>query len=348
MGEEVVTYARVRNYFTGSGGGGTGVLPLLEVTDKHFRINGAIARLRGFSGFPLIDVALKDLPRDERWVSGWTDLGYNYSRTWLYTPRKYWGDTAWDVPPMDEAIDVLRHFGERFGLVFEITITTDDRPDGYDLIAQWTEGLQVLPHVANELINEAGVKEKLDHIKACNYVAAGTRIWTNGCGGSGDFTGQFRGNYGVARDKRNPGDWARQPKAQLERWTGGGPDAPTDPAIRVPWLSDEPGKVQDVGTYWPDWRSFYGVASQMEAGAVVHLEAGKHLSELTADEQTARKTAIDAMTFFPDDLFDPGAYRHGQPEKDDEIAHGCVRTYGMKNSRVRVTPTDGAEILLFV
>jgi hypothetical protein len=318
--------------------------PVVSQNDRHFLFNGHPTRIRSFSAFPLIDRVLRGhdvLP----WLQLFREQKYNTARVWLYTPRKYWGDTAWDLPSLGQTVEAMQWLSRNTGLAFEVTLTTDDREDGYSLIRNYSNVLNGMKNVFFELINEAGIKEKLDPLVACEYVIPGDRPWANGMY---EDMYKVRGTYGVAHDPRDA-EWPRKSKGQIERWWGGGPNAPTDPAMRMPWICDEPGKPGESVDFQAasDFEAYFGLASQMSAGACFHSNAGKYLSPLSALELECMRAAAKGMNAFSDDLFDPNGYKHGTEEKNDEVAHGTLRTYGMRNTRVRVRPKDSAPILSF-
>lgn len=309
-----------------------GVQPL-RADGKIFRtVDGSPWRWRGVSAFQLLDRFARGEDLDP-FLRAYR--GFNLLRVWPYVPAADWGDRAWSVtdPVVIRAFVVEM---ARRGWYVELTLLTDDDP----LRLEWAELL--IPQLLGlpGLLLEAG-NEPTAH-KAINTPALKPALDASGLlYASGDYEDSARafGPYLVAHTARDA-EWPRRAHDALEYFSGGGPNAPSDPAHRCPVVLDEPAKLEDVsGDRVVDWLGYFAAASLLAAGATFHSQTGKFAQPPTDAEAMLAAVALKGLTAFPADA-PLGAYQHGAAERDDEAATGSLRTYRVGAYGVRVRPRD--------
>jgi hypothetical protein len=302
----------------------------LHADGRIFRTaDGQPFRWKGVSAFQLLD----------RYVRG-EDLapflnayrGYNVLRVWPYVPVSDWGAKAWGAPPAGVIRDFIAAMGSQ-GFYVELTLLTSD--DAEHLA--WAQA--IVPQVTDGgcpagLLLEAG-NEPTTH-KSINTAALRGVLAASGClYASGDYEDSSRafGSYLVAHTSRDA-EWPRRAHDALEYFGGGGPNAPSDPAHRVPVVLDEPAKLQDVGgDRVKDWRAYFGAASLLGAGATFHSESGKWALPPTPEEMQLALAALDGLNAFPADA------PNGPYSRPDDAS---LRTYIVGALMVRIRPTGAA------
>jgi hypothetical protein len=257
--------------------------------------------------------------------------GYNTLRVWDYTPVNDWHEAAWDSCTPEQWINFIKHVGKQ-GWRVEVTLLTDDnlariQPAKSLVSALKAEGL-------TNVLLEAG-NEPTTH-KNIDTAALRTTIEQSGmqyCSGDYEDSDRWYGSYYVNHTARTP-DWVRRAHDLQEFYTGAGPDKP-HPARHVPCLADEPGKLQDVGAKYSEWRGYYGACSLMGGGALFHSETGKHGQRPTITERELSSIALNAMNVFPADA-PRGAYRRiVEPGNEPGGPTERSRTYVVGNYMVR-------------
>lgn len=299
----------------------------LHADGRIFRTaDGAAFRWKGVSAFQLLD----------RYVRG-EDLapflhayvGYNVLRVWPYVPAADWGAKAWGAPPAGVIRDFIAAMG-RQGFYVELTLLTSD--DAEHLA--WAQA--IVPQITDGgcpagLLLEAG-NEPTTH-KNINTAALRGVLAASGClYASGDYEDSARayGSYGVFHSARDD-QWVRRAHDALEYFNGGGPNTPADPAHRVPWVADEPAKLQDVaGDRVKDWRAYFGAASLLGAGATFHSESGKWALPPTPEEMQLAVAALEGLNAFQADA------PNGPYSRPDDAS---LRTYIVGPFMVRIRPT---------
>jgi hypothetical protein len=299
----------------------------LHADGRIFRTaDGAAFRWNGVSAFQLLD----------RYVRG-EDLapflhayaGYNVLRVWPYVPAADWGAKAWGAPPANVIRDFIAAMG-RQGWYVELTLLTSD--DAEHLA--WAQA--IVPQIVEggcpaNLLLEAG-NEPTTH-KSINTAALRGVLAASGClYASGDYEDSSRafGSYLVAHTSRDA-EWPRRAHDALEYYQGGGPNAPSDPAHRVPVVLDEPAKLQDVGgDRIKDWRAYFGAASLLAAGGTFHSESGKWALPPTPEEMQLALAALDGLNAFPADA------PNGPYSRPNDAS---LRTYIVGVFMCRIRPT---------
>ena len=258
-----------------------------------FRLpDGAPWRWRGVTAFKLL----------ARWAAG-EDVtpflaayrGFNLLRVWCYTE---WGAASWDVRDAGTINAFIADMNVR-GWWVELTLLTDDAPSRLAWAQALVPQLTAAHHLG--LILEGG-NEPTTH-KAIDTPALRGALEASGYPhASGDYEDSARayGTHGVAHTARTT-DWPRRAHDLMEYHNGGGPNQPSDPAHRNPWVSDEPAKLQDVAVVAKDWRAHFGTASILGAGATFHCETAKYADLPTPDEQAMARAALEGLLAFPAD-----------------------------------------------
>jgi hypothetical protein len=294
----------------------------LAASGRVFTANGVAWRFKGVSAFQLLD----RFARGEDIQPFLTAYrGYNVLRVWPYVPKADWGAAAWDSPSPDVVVAFLNRVA-RDGWYVELTLLLDDDPARVPQAAQLVEVLKAArpPNLLIEIGNEPQVHKDIDTRKLKAALDGSGFLYASGDGSDKAF-----GSYLTAHTGRD-GDWPRRAHDLLEYWLGGGPDAPTDPAHKVPAIADEPIRPDQAGYNEGDFRAYFAACALMGAGATFHSETGKHALPPTPEEARIAAVALAALNAFPADA-PLGAYRRP--------VENSLRTYQIGNYMVRVRPT---------
>jgi hypothetical protein len=312
------------------------VPPILPLTadGRIFRAGGEPWRYKGVSSFQLLDL----YARGGDWrgfLAAYDQIrinlglpvgsGYNLVRVWPYVPRADWHERAWDSPAPDVVVAFLADVA-RAGWYVEITLLTDDDPARIDQARQLVRTLAAArpPNLLVEIGNEPQVHKHINTRALQADLDASGLLYA-----SGDPSAFAFGSYVTAHTGRTA-DWSRRAHDLYELWTGGGPDATTDPAHKVPAVADEPPKPADVpqGMTVGDVRAYFGAAALMGAGATWHCESGKYAQPPTPDEAALAAVALEAMNAFPADAPLSGGYRRiVEPGNEPGGSNQNGRTY---------------------
>jgi hypothetical protein len=263
--------------------------------------------------------------------------GYTLLRVFLWTPVEDWHDQAWGIPS-DEALHRFLEYVAGRGWYVELTLVTYATP--VDQAQQWvthyfTDFAQH-PNLLIELVNEPSVGRKLDARQI--HVPQTAILWTTGGTIDDSPVDPASGEkYGVAHTPRD-NEWPRKAKDLIEYYSGGGPQAPTDPPHHYPWVADEPIRPDQAGFVASDYEGYFGVSSLLGAGATFHFESGKFARVPTPDEARCAAAALKALDFFPADA------PFGPYSRTDE-GSATLRTYHAGSYTVRVRPTDGLTLV---
>lgn len=322
MGQEV-TYQAIAPY---RGGGNAPALGMLTADGRIFRMDGQPWRYGGASAFNLCD----RYGRGQDIDGFCSDVaGFPVLRTWSYTPVKDWGSSAWESPSLDTLVAFLKTCADR-GRLVEFTLLTDDDPARLDPAARLVDGLRAAR--PRNLILEIG-NEPETH-KAINTAALRDVCERSGflyASGNYENSAHAFGSYLVTHTGRDS-EWPRRAHDLLEFYTGGGPNAPSDPAHHCPIVADEPIRPDQAGYNVQDFRAYFGACALLGAGATFHCESGKLCGRLTAAELACADAAMEGLRPFPADA-PLGPYR-----RIDEQG-GTLRTYAVGNYMVRIRPT---------
>lgn len=296
----------------GTGGGGTTPVVVgveAPAGSRVFYANGDAWRYKGVSAFKLL----------HRFAAGenidpFLDAykGFNVLRVWPYTE---WEEKSWDVEDVETTKRFLSYVGAR-GFYVELTLLTDDAPARLEWAKSFVAQLAADPRPTNLLLE--GGNEPLTH-KTIDTAALRPALDASGfVYASGDYEDSNRvfGSYGVTHTARTS-DWPRRAHDLMEFYGGGGPNSPSDPAHKTPWVGDEPAKLQDVAVVAADWRAYFGTCALLGAGATFHSETGKWADLPTDDEKRMIAAALEGLDAFPP-AAPNGPYRRivedGQPD----------------------------------
>jgi hypothetical protein len=303
------------------------VPPLVALTTDRqiFRAAGQPWRWKGVTAFRLLDRF--DKGED---IGPFLEAyrGYNVLRVFGYVPVKDWGESAWDWPEPDAVVRFVQHCAAR-GFYVELTLLTDDDKVRVDqarwLIAKLAP--QSLPSMLVEIANEPQTHKDVNTAELRGVCSASGFLYS-----SGDYEDSTRhfGHYLTAHTGRDS-DWPRRAHDLMEYYGGGGPNAPSDPAHRVPVVADEPIRPdQAQGDRARDFLAYYGTCSLLGAGATIHTESGKLANLPTASERECIAAALAGLNAFPADA-PLGPY--------SRPVENSLRTYVVGNCMVRVRPT---------
>jgi hypothetical protein len=308
----------------------------LRADGRIFRQGDQPWRWRGVSAFRLLDRFAKG-ENIQPFLDAYA--GYNLLRVWPYVPVADWGADAWDSPPAHVVVDFLRTVGAK-GWYVELTLLTDDQPDRFEQAAQLVNVLAgeraSLPNLLIEIGNEPKVHKDINTRLLKGALDASGFLYA-----SGDSSVDAFGSYLTAHTGRDP-EWVRRAHDLLEYWTGGGPDAPTDPAHKMPAIADEPIRPDQAGYNAADFRAYFATCALLGGGATLHTETGKHALPPTPDEARIAAVALDALNAFPADA--PNApYRRIDEVIDwsvpiEQRTFYSLRSYEVGPYMVRIRP----------
>ncbi|HXD20132.1 MAG TPA: hypothetical protein VN654_24120 [Vicinamibacterales bacterium] len=306
-------------------GGHVGVL----TTDRQiFRRDGEPWLWLGCSQFPLCSIFEHQGPAAvDRILDAYP--GLRVPRVWDYVGSG-WGARAWNASPVSCWIDFLGYLRDR-GLYCNRTALTDDDPARLEPAKRTIEAITAAgcDNVLHECGNEPETHKAIDTHALIGVMQASGRLWSTG---NYENSHHWRGTHGLYHPARTT-DFARRAHDAVEYFHGGGPNNPDEPACRVPWVNDEPAKLQDVPRDWVAWRSHIAASFLFGSGFTMHSETGKFGELPTDDERTLWSLALEVLgQIAPDAAL--GAYRRIDAEHEPgQTALG--RTYVIGNYMVR-------------
>lgn len=311
--------------------GGTASVPStvskLSTDRQIFRRDGKPHLIKGVTAFRLMD---RHASQDD--IEPFVDAfdGYNQFVVFGYTPVKDWGVSAWDWPRLDDTKGFIEYCLSR-GWDVQLVLLTDDDPARIPQAVNVVNALGPMryPNLLLRIGNEPTTHKMIDTRALQAACEASGYLYS-----SGDYEDSWRffGGWLDYHSARDP-EWVRRAHDAIEYYAGGGPNAPSDPAHRVPCLAGEPPKPQDVGgDKVRDFLAYFGSASILGCGAVFHCESGKMAAVPNEEERRCAAAALRGMNAFPADAALMG-YR-----RIDEQGR-TLRTYVAGNSMVRIRPT---------
>jgi hypothetical protein len=295
----------------------------LRADGRIFRTaDGAPWRWKGVSAFRLLD----RFARGED-IAPFLEAyrGYNLLRVWPYVPVADWGAAAWDAPAPAVAVAFLDRVA-RDGFYVELTLLLDDDPARLEPARQLVAVLSAVrpQNLVIEIANEPAAHKNTDTRKLKAALDVTGFLYA-----SGDSSATLFGDFATVHTGRDS-EWVRRAHDLMEYWNGGGPDAPTDPAHKIPAVADEPIRPDQAGYVAGDFRAYFAACALMGAGATFHSETGKHARLPTTDEARMAAVALEALNTFPADA-PLSAYRRP--------VENTLRTYVIGSYMVRIRPT---------
>jgi hypothetical protein len=306
-----VNFPRRRIY----GGGSSTGLGELTNDQQIFRKDGEPWVWLGFSFFKAAELA-----RLEEW--GLIDdilgdyEGLEVPRVWDYVD---WDKTGWNSPGIDVWLRLIDHFEKR-GRFTSITALTSDNQERINPAIQLINEITAagFKYVIWEGGNEPNTNKSINTHALIPAMQASGRPW---CTGDYENSAYWKGTHGRYHPARTY-DFSRRAHDAEEYYSGGGPNSQSEPACKVPWVNDEPGKIQDVGKDWRAWLAHYVASRLMGAGITVHTETGKLGQRPTSDEHTLIDIARYSRSVWPADAANGGYRRVTEPGQPD-----YARTY---------------------
>jgi len=312
-----MNFGTIRKY------GGSNSVGQWDRTDKVFLFNGNPVTWKGFSAFRLLN--LFERGQDIRpYLSYFND--YNVARVWTSVT---WND-GWDFPTNQATYDFLR-FLRSLGYNVELTLCTDAREDRVDQAKALVSYLNNtnIDNLFLEAVNEPFIHDKLDPAKFKNLLTSTRFLYT-----SGVYTDTHKhyGKYWVDHSSRDyPSGVSKGGHNLYEGNVGGGPNDPSEPALRMPCVQDEPFKPTEFAY---DYFAAYQYAAScvlLGAGATVHFESGKQC--ITPDQQELYWIDFfrSGLNVFPAGAWD-GSYR--RIVEDGQLDY--ARTYCTNRHSIRI------------
>jgi hypothetical protein len=262
------------------------------------RTDGTPWRWKGVSAFKLLD----RFARGED-IGGFlaSYKGFNVLRVWPYVEGAAWKGRDWPTPPSVETTKAFLARVAKDGWLVELTLLTDDHPARLAWAQTFVAGLAAAPRPTNLLIeigNEPRTNKRID--TAALKAACDASGFLYASGDYEDSTKVF-GRYGVCHTGRSS-DWPRRAHDLLEWYGGGGPNAKDDPPHPMPWVADEPGKLEDVGRDPEVWRAYFAACALFGAGATFHSQTGKYADLPTLEEALLAGIALAGLNDIPADV----------------------------------------------
>lgn len=220
-------------------------------------------------------------------------------RTFSYTPVADWKSEAWECCPVNVLLEFLAHVAAR-GFFVEHVLLTDGDSDRVQQARSLVASLKIAKpgNLFIEIENEPNThKANTARSLKADLEASGFLF------ASGDYEDSKRwfGTYGTAHTARSI-DWVRRAHDFLEYYHGGGPNDPSEPACKAPWVADEPAKPEDVGG--DKARDFYAYAAACSlfcSGATFHSTSGKFCRRFTPEEKELAAAMLRGLNIFPED-----------------------------------------------
>jgi len=306
-------------------GGDAPAIGVLTTDRQIFRMDGQPWQWLGCSAFPLCHVFETQGAAVDRFIDAYP--GVRVLRVWDYVGSG-WGANAWNSSPPDVWVAFVEHFNSR-GILEECTLLTDDDPHRIEPAKRLCDAFKGKPL---GLVLETG-NEPQTHKDINTAALKGAVMGAGFLCSSGDYEDSHRwyGTFGTYHPART-NDFARRAHDAFEYFHGGGPNHPSEPSCPVPWVNDEPGKIQDVPRDWAAWRSHIAASLLFGSGFTLHSETGKFGQLPTADEQHLWTIALDVLgQIAPDAAL--GAYRRIVEGPGAQTPEG--RTYVVGNYMVR-------------
>jgi hypothetical protein len=313
-------------------GGGVSTAPVpigaLTVDRQIFRMDGQPWQWLGCSAFPLCHLFEQGrLSEVDAFIDAYP--GVRVLRVWDYVGPG-WGADAWNASPADVWIAFLAYVRQR-GLFVSRTALTDDDPKRIEPAKRTIEAITAAgcDNVMHEAGNEPNTHKEIQTQELIGVMKASGRLWSTGDYENSQY---WRGTHGLYHPART-NDFARRAHDAYEYFHGGGPNSPSEPACPVPWVNDEPAKLQDVPRDPAAWRSHVAASLLFGSGFTMHSDTGKFCRLPTADEQALWVIAVEVLwQITPDAAL--GAYRRIPAEKEPgQTPEG--RTYVVGNYMVR-------------
>lgn len=312
----------------GDEGPAHGGAPRITVDGTIFLANGQPWTWFGVSAFPLCDMFRRG---GRALVDPFLALypGADLFRVWDYVP---WAARGWDASPASVWIDFLGYMASR-GLLVERTALTDDDPRRIEPAIRTIEAITAAgcTNVLHEGGNEPNTHKQIRTHDLVPAMAASGRLWTTGDYENSQY---WRGTHGVYHPARTP-DFARRAHDAYEYVHGEGPNSSSEPACPVPWVNDEPGKIEDVGVDRAAWIAHAAASCLLGAGITFHSETGKFGDRATADERAVYQIVRETLALIPPDAA-LGPYRRIDAAGEGAGQNGDQgRTYVVGNFMVR-------------
>lgn len=301
--------------------------------DKLFYSNGVAVRWKGFTAFKLLNLFEKGI--DIRpFLAHYK--GYNLARIFPNTDPKDWGSDAWEFPSNQATLDFL-HFMQDEGMMVEISLCTGQKPEHVSLIKSLVNYLK--PFKPSNLLLEAVNEPYVDYngeLYGKTDPNEFKNVLTNSgfpyCSGVYANLHKFYGQYFNDHSARDA-EWFRKGGHNLhEAYNGGGPNHPSEPALRMPGIQDEPIRPDQCGYDHLGAYTYAATCSIMGAGATVHTQSGKLANTPTESERAWIAAFLSGLNVFPVDAILSGGYRRIVEDGQSDAA----RTYVVGNYSVRV------------
>lgn len=305
--------------------------PLRTAGRYFYDDNDKIVSIKGFSSFKAIDFYSKG--EDIRSVFNQYE-GYNSPRIFLYTNPDSWHNDAWDIPSNDAISSFINEFKNYF---IKLILCTDGDYSKLNRIKEVVYYLKPFkfPNLFLEAVNEPYVEYngnlygKIDPNEFRNILAGSGYLYSSGVYANNH---RFYGNVWLDHSSRNVPGWADKGGHNLkEAFNGGGPNDPSEPALKIPGIEDEPIRP-DQCNY--DFIGFYSYAASLKlfgGSGIFHSTPGKLCKLLGLDDIICKDYFLKGLNIFPDGI-GYGSYNRIIEPGQTEYA----RTYVVGDYSIRI------------
>lgn len=280
-------------------------------------------RVSSVTGFNLIDQLYKNINIDL-----FLDK-YNRSnrvRNFLYAPVADWGSNAWSYPSNETVRVYIEHLLSK-NKATSLCLLTDGDPNQILKAQSLINYLNQFdfPGLLLEAKNEPLTHDKRNSNELKNSLNGSKYLY-----GSGIYEDlkQFWGKVGYYHHPRD-NEWPRKSKDTIECYRGGGPNSNDEPAIKLPWIHDEPIRPDQAGFSLIDYYCFGAFAGCASAGVTFHCETAK-LGQLPSDnEYDCYNALMDGLNVYPVDA-PLGDYEHFRDLEEclpDGTPTTCLRVF---------------------
>ena len=241
----------------------------------------------------------------------------NVLRVFWYTPQKYWGAFAWDLPSLEDLIRFHDYVGSR-GFYVENVCITDDNSSLLNDIKSLINGLKTsgLSNILFEAVNEPYVKEKLEPSVLRSTLDSTPYLYSSGINPQ-DFPDKYFGQYVTPHLPRD--DEGVRKFKDLEEISS---------EYKIPSVSDEWAKPTDGNFSELDFYTHAAGSCLMGNGGTYHFESGKLITTPTDKEIRYGNAWFAGLNLYPSDAC-LGAYRHRQDLEEivDGVPTAALRVF---------------------
>ena len=292
----------------------------ITISGYTFLKDGLEFVYRGFSAFKSIENFRLGIEDTVLW-SAFAES--NVIEVFLYTPVKDWGTEAWDIPD----IETIRSFLRQVPFYVNLCLLTDDDSSkiqpAIDIVNQLA--VDKFPNLILRIGNEPLTNKTINCEALRSACEASGYLYTSGI--YEDDT-KFFGQFWVDHSSRD-NEWPRKAKNLIDAYNGGGPNNPSEPALKIPCIENEPIRPDEDGYNENDFYAYAAICRSCGSGGTFHYNGGKFNTLPTDRDNPCKDAFLRGLNIFSSSS---RLYR-----RIDE--HGnTLRTYIFGNNMIRIRP----------